>query len=182
MIEKLMMEDLQGATLTPNQPAVALSSRAWIEHRSRIGAYKTAAHSAWIMGGALDCLIRGDVPGCRARLNLGPLQLDQMAVDKGSWVLASDLSLEPPPPFVALSQHQAPDPSRGDLPFSRLLDQRWAEISVAHLQDTDSYLTKRKTLGKSWAETKETPDAEAKKKPKPKQRGKPQDVAASSET
>lgn len=130
-----MMEDLQGATVTPGQPTPMLSSRVWVEHRSRIGAYKTSAHAAWTMSGALDCLFKGDVTGCRARLNLGLLQLDQTAIDKGNWVLASGLSLEPPPPFASLAQHVLPDPARGDLPFSRLLDPRWAEISVAHLQD-----------------------------------------------
>ena len=175
LIEKYMMEDLQGATVTPGQPTPALSSRAWVEHRSRIGGFKTSAHSSWNMAGALDCLFKGDVPGCRASLNLGLLQLDQMAIDRGNWVLASDLALEPPPPFAALAQHVLPDPARGDLPFSRLLDPRWAESSVAHLQDTDTYLTKRKNLGRSTLETaKETSDAFPKRKAKAKPKQKPE--------
>ena len=154
LVERLMLEDLQSTTLTPGQPAPTLSSRAWVEHRSRIGAYKTAAHAAWMMAGALDCL-RGDVQGCRARLGLGLLQLDQTAIDRGSWTLSSDLSLEPPPPFAGLAQHVLPDPQRGDSPFSRLLVSRWAEISMAHLQDTDTYLTKRKNLGKASLDQKD---------------------------
>ena len=178
LLERLMMEDLRNVTLTPGQPVPGLSSRAWVEHRSRIGAYKTSAHAAWCISGALDCLIQGDVPGCRARLNLGLLQLDQTAIDRGNWVLSSDLSLEPPPPFSSLAQHVLPDPSRGDLPFSRLLDPRWAEISVAHLADTDSYLTKRKTLGRASADqSAENPDASSKRKAKQKAKPKPGEQA-----
>ena len=99
-LEQLMAEDLMSVTLTPGQPLPTFSARAWVEHRSRIGSYRTSAHSAWSTAGALDCLVRGDAAGCRARLCLLLLQLDQTACDRGSWSLSSDLSLEPGPPLT----------------------------------------------------------------------------------
>ena len=97
LLERLMMEDLMSQTLGPGMPAHALSSRAWVEHRSRIGAYKTSAHCAWAAAGALDCLARGQVHAARARLIILLLQLDQAACDRGNWTLAAELSLEHPP-------------------------------------------------------------------------------------
>ena len=130
LIEKLMAEDLRLQTQTPGVPVPHLCARAWIEHRSRIGNFKTAAYCAWSAGGILDRLISGNVPQARARAALLVLMLDQTAVDRGSWALSSELSLEPGPPMSVLAQHQPPQPSEGEVPFSRLLDPRWAEVSL----------------------------------------------------
>ena len=80
-------------------PTHALSSRAWVEHRSRIGAYKASAHCAWGVAGALDCLARGQVQAARARLNILLLQIDQAACDRGNWTLASEPLPGTPPAF-----------------------------------------------------------------------------------
>lgn len=130
LLERAMLEDLTSQTLVPGQPAPVLCSRAWIEHRSRIGHWKTAAYTAWTAGGALDCLIKGDVAGGRARLCLLLLMLDQTACDRGSWTLSSELSLESSPPMAVLGQHQPPAVAEGEQPFSRLLDPRWAEVAT----------------------------------------------------
>ena len=167
VIERHMWEDLSSQTLTPGSPVASLSARAWTEHRSKIGAYKSIAHAAWGVSGALDALFRNDVPSARARLCLLLLQLDQCAVDRGGWQLAAELSLEAPPPFSVLSQHQPPNTADGELPYSRLLDARWAEIALSHLRDTEEYLTKRRGLNKSGAK-EELPDPKRKAKAKPK--------------
>ncbi|CAL1144211.1 unnamed protein product [Cladocopium goreaui] len=167
VIERHMWEDLSSQTLTPGSPAASLSARAWTEHRSKIGAYKSIAHAAWGVSGALDALFRNDVPSARARLCLLLLQLDQCAVDRGGWQLAAELSLEAPPPFSVLSQHQPPNTADGELPYSRLLNARWAEIALSHLRDTEEYLTKRRGLNKSGAK-EELPDPKRKAKAKPK--------------
>ena len=130
LVERYMMEDLSLATQTPGQPAPTLSARAWIEHRSKIGSYKTSAHCAWSAGGVLDALIAGNTALARARASLLVLMLDQTAVDRGSWALSAELSLEPPPPMSVLAMHSPPNPNDGEAPFSRLLDARWAEVHV----------------------------------------------------
>ena len=85
LLEKLMLEDLSHQTITPGQPGPTLCSRAWLEHRSRIGAYKTAAYAAWSAAGILDSLIAGNVAAARARAGLMLLMLDQVAADRGNW-------------------------------------------------------------------------------------------------
>lgn len=163
MVEKLMYEDLSSQVLPPGVPPTQLNARAWIEHRSRIGPYKTAAHTAWCAGGILDDLVAGRVAHARARAGLLLLQLDQTAIDRGSWTFSGELSLEPGPPMSALSTHTLPAVSEGESPFSRLLDGRWAEIALSHLRDTEEFVSKRKALGK-----REEADKEDKPKPKPK--------------
>ena len=148
LVERYMMEDLCLATQTPGQPQPTLSARAWIEHRSRIGSFKTSAHCAWSAGGILDALISGNTPLARARASLLVLMLDQTAVDKGSWTLSSELSLEPPPPMSVLASHVPPDLANGEVPFSKLLDARWAEISLTHLREAEEYLSRRTKLGR----------------------------------
>ena len=173
LIEKLMAEDVLSHTLQPGLDLPSFTARGWIEHRSKIGPYKAVAHASWGVGGILDQLRKGNTAGARARCCLLLLQLDQSCVDKGSWSLASELSLEMPPPFTSLSQHQAPAVHDGDLPYSKLLDARWAELALAHLKDQDDYIARRKNLGKKATPEQEDPTlANPKRLPKYKAKAK----------
>ena len=62
--------------------------------------------------------------------------------------------------------------SEGESPFSRLLDGRWAEIALAHLKDTEEFVSKRRALGKREDGDKENPKAKAKAKSKNSAEGK----------
>ena len=155
LIERLMFEDLNSVTLGPGMTVKAMSARAWVEHRSKIGSWKGAAYSAWCTAGILDSLLQGDVKKARARAAVHLLMLDQSACDKGNWTMAGELSLEGPPPFTALATHIAPSVESGELPFSRPLDSRWAELALAHLKETDDYLLKRRSVGKAQKGAKE---------------------------
>ena len=148
LIEKAMLEDLTNRTMVPGQPAHTLCARAWVEHRSKIGHWKTSAYCAWSAAGALDSLIQGQPQAARARLCLLILMLDQTACDRGSWLLSSELALENGPPMSVLGQHQPPSTLEGEQPFSRLLDARWAEIAMAHVKETEEYVQRRARLGK----------------------------------
>ena len=66
------------------------------------------------------------------------VQSDQVALDRGSWALAAEISLEQQPPFPSFAAHSQADAT--DQPLSRLLEPRWAEIFLHHLQDTENYL------------------------------------------
>ena len=166
LLEKAMIEDLTSQTLTPGQPQPTLCSRAWVEHRSRIGHWKTPAYCAWSVSGALDRLIQGDTAGCRARLGLLLLMLDQTACDRGNWTLSSELSLESGPPMAALQQHTPPSVADGEQPFSKLLDARWAEVAMSHVRETEEFVTKRLKLGRKDAADTAEPKAKAKGKSK----------------
>eukprot|EP00435_Cladocopium_sp_Y103_P015201 s810_g3.t1 len=170
-VERLMFEDLNSQTLMPGLEPRGLSARGWIEFRSKIGSFKTAAYAAWSIGGILDALISDNVALARARACLGLLQIDQCSIDRGSWLLSSELSLEQGPPLTAMGQHVPPDPVQGDAPFSKLLDPRWAEVTLGHLRDQDDYLSRRRNLGKQnyVGKTNDASDqTDAKQRPKGK--------------
>lgn len=183
LIEKLMYEDLHSTTLGPGMKSPGLNARAWVEFRSKIGNYKTSAHSAWIISGILDSLISGNIPKARARACVGLLQLDQASCDKGSWVLAAELGLEGLPPFTSLSQHSPPSIHDGEAPYSKLLDTRWGEQAVAFLKEQDDYVVRRSNLNKQSraAKADDFPDAEKSRRAKAKAKAKSQSAAAPSD-
>lgn len=148
VVERLMFEDLQSQTLGPGLQMTGLNARAWVEFRSKIGAFRSTAHSAWSMAGVLDSLIAGNIARARCIAGLHLLQIDQASIDHGNWSFASELSLEQLPPFAALSQHLPPSVQLGEQPFSRLLDSRWSDIMIGFLKDQDDFITRRKTIGK----------------------------------
>ena len=176
VIEKLMLEDLMMQTTAPGMPKASLNARAWLEHRSRIGAYKTSAFCSWSAAGILDDLVQGRMAHARARAGLLVLMLDQCAIDKGSWALAAELSLEQAPPLATLANHSLPSISDGESPFSRLLDPLWAEVMLAHLKDAEDYVQKRRNLG--WKNLED--NSADSPKPKPKSKAKAKAAAESS--
>ena len=175
VIEKLMLEDLLLRTQAPGMPASDFNARAWVEHRSRIGAYKTSAYMSWAAAGVLDDLVRGRVSHARARAGLMLVMLDQVAIDRGSWVLGAELMLEQGPPLSTLASHTLPSVSDGESPFSKILDSRWAEVMHSHLRDAEDYLQKRRNLGKKTTEDAEKDkekDGVRPQRPKAKAKGK----------
>lgn len=161
------------STLGPGMPQTStLSPRAWVEFRSRIGNRKCSAHMAWCLAGVLEALIHGDIPRARARTCLGLLQLDQTSIDRGSWALSSELSLEQAPPMATLSTHAPPSVMEGEPPFSKLLDPRWSDIAIGHLRDQEEYLSKRRNIGKFSATTKDKETEETANVWDPKKRAK----------
>ena len=120
------------------------------EHRSRVGSYPTVVHTAWSIAGALDCLRAGKPDQARARLNIALLMIDQMSVDKGSWILASELSLEVPPPMSSFRRREA-HVSVTDPVYSRILDPRWAEIALGRLKDEAEFIEKRSRLAQRFS-------------------------------
>ena len=178
-IERLMWEDISSQTLGPGISAPASSARAWLEHRSRIGSYRTLAHSSWGVAGALDALMQSQVASARARLCVLLLQLDQSAIDQGSWYLAAELGLEAGPPMSALEQHRLPNLQAGEAPYSRLLDSRWAEICMTHLREQEDFVNRRKNLGKVAPKKEAEDEGDA---PRRRPKAKPKAKAASEPT
>eukprot|EP00439_Symbiodinium_sp_Y106_P038600 s1427_g4.t1 len=169
VVERLMLEDLLSTTLSPGMPRPTLSGRAWLENRSRLTNYQASVRTAWGVGGILDALIQGREKEARTRACLMLVQADQVALDRGQWGLAAEVSLEQQPPFHSFAAHSQADFS--DQPLSRLLEPRWAEIFLHHLQDTENYMEKRKKLQKVKAQTADD-GAEPTPKAKPKAKAK----------
>ena len=97
------------------------------------------------MAGALDAARAKRYEECEARLSVLMVMIDQVAVDRGSWTLASELSLEAPAPMHAFKLHEVRD---AEQVFSRILDPRWAEIALHHLRDQADFLEKRGKLNR----------------------------------
>ncbi len=169
-VEKLMAEDILSQTIGPGLSAPSFSARAWVEHRSSIGAYKAVAHASWGVAGIIDALRAGKSSEARARSNLLLLQIDQSCVDRGSWALATELSLENPPPFSKMASHQSPDISNGEQPYSKILDSRWAEICLSYLRDQDDFASRRRNIGKlkKSLDNEDKEDTDRLRKPKAK--------------
>lgn len=174
VIANNMAEDLLGMA-QPGVPPLT-SARAWVEHRSRIGAYNTLARTAWSVAGALDSIRQGRYEETEARLSILLLMLDQVGVDRGSWTLASELSLEPGVPMHSFRLH---DSHRDhEQVHSRLLDSRWAELALGHLREQMEFAEKREKLGRTKAQGSATdPDPDegegAATRPRPKPKAQP---------
>ena len=168
-IESLMLEDLLVQTGAPGVPT-ATSARGWLEFRSRIGPFPGVVKTAWGVAGALDAARLGRFEECKARLYVLLLMIDQAAADRGSYTLASELSLEPPAPLHSFRLHEHRDQEQ---PFSRLLDARWAEVAIHHLRDQADFMEKRAKLNqpRKGAQSQEEDERREAPKAKAKQKG-----------
>ena len=123
-ILRLMAEDFQGHVAAPGLEAVGMTTRAWLEHRSRVQQFAAPVRWGWQTAGALDALLSGREEECKARLCLMLCALDQSSLDAGSWLLAAEMLLEPPPPFSSFSKHRAPEPGESHEGDGPAVDQR----------------------------------------------------------
>lgn len=167
-LEQNMLEDWEDASNLPGLSSSSVSARGWMEHRSRIQAYPAAIRSGWAIAGIWDSLRCGRHEEARARAGLALASLDQQACDRGSFLLAAEVSLETAPPYSSFQCHSAPEPF--ETQHSKLLDPRWIELMLSKLRDLSDYQEKKMKLN---APRKvEDPDKPPKPpKPSPKQKG-----------
>ena len=88
VIESRMESDFGAPEIAPGSTKHAGTFRGWTEHRSKIPNLGATVRTAWTIAGALDSLRLGRVEEAQAKLSLFLCQLDQVAVDRGQWVLA----------------------------------------------------------------------------------------------
>ena len=98
----------------------------------------------WAVAGARDALQAGRTEEALARLDLLLVAGEQVAIDRGSWVLAQELLLEDDPPFHAFTDSRQGDTTRAAV--SRLCDPRWAEVAMTRLQDIDAWNARRAAI------------------------------------
>ena len=161
-IERLMLADFGSREVMPGEPQREGSFRGWLEHRSRIPNIAPTVRISWAVAGALDCLKNNRPQEAKARLGLLLGALDQVACDRGSWLIASEVLLEQPPPFSSFSKHVPPDFQ--EAPHSRLLDSRWVDALMFRVKELDEYQERRAKLGKRGKQIEDSPDADPKKK------------------
>eukprot|EP00434_Breviolum_minutum_P008186 symbB.v1.2.007217.t1/scaffold441.1/size205278/4 len=105
-VEQRMLEDWEDAGSLPGISQRNMTARGWLEHRSCIQQFPASIRSGWAIAGILDCLRGGRVEEARARAGLALAQLDQQAIDRGNFLLASELKRS------AIFRFQRPLPSR----------------------------------------------------------------------
>ena len=145
VIERNMEEDFQlRRTGVPGAPLVQVSARAWLEARSRVQNYKTPVTLLWGIAGILDALREQRPEEARARAGLLLCQGDQLSIDAGSWIVAASMSLEDPPPFAVFATHMLPSESESQV--TKLIDSRWVDLFLHHLNEIDQLAEKKKKL------------------------------------
>lgn len=174
VVERNMAKDFQVQQQLPGSTPVQVSARAWLEMRSRVQGFIPPVRLLWGIAGLLDCLRAGAHSEARARACLLLAQGDQMAIDRGSWVVAAELSLEESPPMSAFQAHSLP--GEGEAPYTRLIDGRWFDLMLQKINDYENLSEKKKKL--SMKRTPAAPPqaeakADPKRKPKGKSKGKP---------
>ena len=182
-VEGHMQEDWEmGGQRLPGAMITQISARGWLEHRSRISSYPGTIRPAWLCAGIWDCLMRGAVDEARARAALATACFDQQACDRGGWLLASEMTLEPPPPYASFAQHSPPE--QWEVQHTRLMDERWSELFLSRLKDLAEYQEKKLKLTATKSKKKEVPPKNDQKKGKGKggKKGKEPEEAASSST
>ena len=145
-IEQKMLSDFGSREGAPGEPDRLGSFRGWLEHRSRIPNIAGTVRMSWGIAGALDSLRQGKVEETKARLGLLLAQIDQVAVDRGQWLLAAEGSLEDPPPFSAFTRHMPPEIYESQ--HTKLWDSRWAEALMNKIKETDEFVERRSKLGR----------------------------------
>lgn len=144
-IEQLMEEDFQQLRAAPGSSGQRTSSRAWLEHRSKLQFFPQAIRFGWILSGIHDSLKEGRTKEARARVSLALMALDQSSLDSGSWLLSQEALLEDPAPFASFQGRRLPEV--WEQSASRLLDERWLSVFTWKLKEKDSYIEARRRLG-----------------------------------
>lgn len=167
-LEQRLAEDWEEMGNQPGLTSSTVSARGWLEHRSRIQSFPASIRSGWALAGIWDCLRTGRHEEARARAGLALAQLDQQACDRGSFLLAAEVSLESAPPYSAFSSHQPPE--SWEHPHSKLLDPRWVDLMMSRLRDIADFQEKKAKLSghRKQEENTENPN----KLPKPGKPGK----------
>ncbi|CAE7842292.1 unnamed protein product, partial [Symbiodinium sp. KB8] len=144
-VERCMSEDFTLSQSGPGLGQRPCTCRAWVEHRSLLQSFHGPIRQAWTLAGMVDAINDGDAELAKAIGLLGLASLDQAAVDGGSWLLASEISLEASPPFGAFGRPRTLD--QFEARQTRLLDARWVSILMGRIREGDAYHAAKRSLG-----------------------------------
>ena len=100
--------------------------------------------TAWSVAGARDALRNGHPEQALARLDILMVALEQIAIDNGSLLMATELLWEPEPPTIAYNASSAETAWRK--PCSALCNPEWAEVAFARLRDLDDWSLRKQRL------------------------------------
>ena len=148
-VEALMEEDLLNRRSSGGLSGSVASARSWLEHRSRLGPYANSIRLGWAIAGIWDCLREQKYQEARARAALAIAALDQQSLDTGSWLIAQEVMLEPPPPLSTFTARRVQQLDPLESFHSKLLDPRMADLLLHRVKEVEGYMEAKKKLGKA---------------------------------
>ena len=148
-IEAQMTEDFEQVRTAPGTSERYVSSRAWVEHRSKVANFPSSVRAIWALAAIHDCLKSGAYGEARSRAALAIAAWDQAALDQGGWLLSQEILLEEPPPYQSFSHHRLPEP--WEQASTRLIDDRWMSVLQWRLKDRDAFIESKKRLSQARA-------------------------------
>ena len=104
--------------------------RTYLEYRCYYNGHRPTMFWMWSISGVLELMSVGRFEEAYSRLALLIPAGEQLCLDGGNPTMSQELTFEDPAPIV---QSRSPDSSASQ--WSRLLDDRWAEVVVGHLQN-----------------------------------------------
>ena len=118
--------------------------RAYMTQETPFGSYKTLTYFGFVLAQAFDWLMEGEgnLDKVKCLLSLACAAVDQVALDGGSWVLASHLLNLPEPPWAYTSRNT---PQHVQSPFSKLVDPRWTAAIMGYIKDLEALRSQRGT-------------------------------------
>ena len=144
VLEANLERDFNILNQVPGSASVQVTARAWLEMRSHVQSFQTPVRLLWAAAGALDCMRQQKYAEARARLCLMLAAGDQLSIDRGNWLVASEMLLEEGPPMATFAQHSLPQDH--EAPFTNLVDGRWVDLFVAKLKDYEELAEKKRKL------------------------------------
>ena len=144
-----MEEDLLNRRSSGGLSGSVASARSWLEHRSRLGPYANSIRLGWSIAGIWDCLREQKYQEARARAALAIAALDQQSLDTGSWLIAQEVMLEPPPPLSTFTARRVQQLDPLESFHSKLLDPRMADLLLHRVKEVEGYMEAKKKLGKA---------------------------------
>ena len=118
--------------------------RGYFQQETCFGSYKTLTYLGFAVATAFDWLIAGEqnLDRVKGLLALTCCAIDQVALDGGSWTLASQMLIcLPEPPWNYVSRNQ---PGANANPFTRLADPKWTAAIMGYLKDTEALKSQRR--------------------------------------
>ena len=118
--------------------------RGYFQQETCFGSYKTLTYLGFAVATAFDWLIAGEqnLDRVKGLLALTCCAIDQVALDGGSWTLASQMLIcLPEPPWNYVSRNQ---PGSNANPFTRLADPKWTAAIMGYLKDTEALKSQRR--------------------------------------
>ncbi|CAE7248000.1 unnamed protein product [Symbiodinium sp. CCMP2592] len=113
--------------------------------RRHLQAYAGPIRQAWTLASIIDLLNSGNSEQAKAVALLAVAALDLAAIDNGSWLLASEFSMDIQPPFSSFQRPRQLDPLESRQ--SRVIDPRWISLYMSRIRERDAYHTAKRNLG-----------------------------------